>query len=348
MLNKSILTDNDIREILGKEYKIKNIGKIEIITSGSACIYNITSDFQKFIVKEYQDDYSINSIVNEYKICNFLNKNGINTSEILMNNNGMTYFEYKDRFLTVQKYIDGYVPRQNEAPGWLIAESGKLLGKINRVLKYYKIERYEFRKEWFESIDINKKILNCEGYIISAKEKDNKYTDQIIKDMEYKIDKIKSLDKIKINSDELTYANTHGDYSILQLLCINEKINAVIDFASACNLPVIWEIIRSFTIASERCKEGEIDINTLIEYLENYLLNYSLKKNDIKNIFKMYSMQLLRSEYGYKEYFKEEVYDKIKLLEFGFWRTSLIRNMIRDEDEYVNILVKWFGKMNGK
>lgn len=118
----------------------------------------------------------------------------------------------------------------------------------------------------------------------------------------------------------------------------------MIDFASACNLPVIWEIIRSFTIASEKCKESEIDIDSLIEYLENYLLNYSLNENDIRNIFKMYTIQLLRSEYGYKEYFNDDVYDKIKLLRFGFWRTNLIRNMLKNEDEYINILAKWFGR----
>lgn len=200
MLNKSILTNNDIREILEMHYEIKNISKIEINTNGSACIYGITTDSHKFIVKEYQSNYSINSIINEYKICNFLNANGINTSEILKNNDGMTYFRYKGRFLTVQKYIEGYVPKQNEAPQWLVAESGKLLGKINKTLKNYETERYEFKKEWFESVNISKKIMNCEGYIISAKEKKNEYTDKIIQDMEYKIEKIKLLDEIKINS----------------------------------------------------------------------------------------------------------------------------------------------------
>jgi Ser/Thr protein kinase RdoA (MazF antagonist) len=344
MLNKSMLIDSDIQKILIENYNIKDINKIELITNGSACIYVIDNDLQKFILKEYQDGYSVNSLINEYKICRFLNKNGINTSEILKTNEGAIYYEYKKRSLTVQKHIEGYVPKQNEAPEWLIIKSGQLLGKINKVLQNYDIERYEFKKEWFEKIDINKKIVNCQEYIKSAKEKNNEYTDRIIKDMEYKTEKIKELYKININNNELTYANSHGDYNLLQLLCKGTSINAVIDFASACNLPIIWEIIRSFTIASKKCKESEIDINSLVEYLENYLLHYSLNRKDILNIFKMYSLQLLRSEYGYREYFKDEVYDKIKLLKFGFWRTNLVRNMLENEEEYKNILVKWYDK----
>jgi Ser/Thr protein kinase RdoA (MazF antagonist) len=344
MLNNSILTDSDIRRILEKNYNMVNVTEIDLITSGSACIYIIGNGIQKFILKEYQNGYPVNSIINEYKICNFLNENGIATSEILRANNGMIYFEYKNRSLTVQKYIDGYVPKQNGSPGWLIIKSGQLLGKINKVLQNYEIERYEFKKEWFENIDIGKKIINCQRYIKSAKEKNNEYTDQIVNDMEYKIGKIKELHKININSNELTYTNSHGDYNILQLLCKDKDINAVIDFASACNLPIAWEIIRSFTIASKKCKGAGMDINSLIEYLESYLKNYPLNRNDIVNIFKIYSMQLLRSEYGYKEYFTDDVYDKIKLLKFGFWRTNLIRNMLEHEEEYKNILLKWFDK----
>jgi Ser/Thr protein kinase RdoA (MazF antagonist) len=344
MLNNSILIGTDIRNILIENYNIKNVNKIELITSGSACIYIIENDIRKFILKEYQYGYSADSLINEFKICNFLNANGINTSEILKTNKDAIYFEYKNRCLTVQEYIEGYVVQQNEAPEWLIIQSGQLLGKINKVLQNYDIGRYEFKKEWFETVDINKKIVNCQGYIKSAKKKNNEYTDRIVKDMEYKMEKIKELYKININCDELTYANSHGDYSILQLLCKGEMINAVIDFASSCNLPIIWEIIRSFTLASKKCKESEIDINSLVEYLENYLLNYSLNRKDILNIFKMYSIQLLRSEYGYKEYFNDEVYDKIKLLKFGFWRTDLVKNILGNEEEYKNILVKWYEK----
>lgn len=344
MLNKSVLMDNDIKRILAKKYSMKDISKIELITSGSACIFEITNNSMKFILKEYQDNYSFNSLITEYKICNFLNKNEIKTSEVLKTNDNMIYFEFKNRLLTVQKYIDGYVPQTNEAPGWLINKSGQLLGKINNVLKNYEIGRYEFKREWFETFDLDKKNSSYQKYIELAKEMNNEYTDQIIDDMEYKIERIKWLHKMNIQSGELTYVNSHGDYNILQLLCIDKNINAVIDFASACNLPVIWEIIRSFTIASKESKEADININSLIEYLENYLLNYSLNKYDILNIFKMYSMQLLRSEYGYKEYFSNDVYDKIKLLKFGFWRTKLIRNMLENENEYSNILSKWFNR----
>jgi Ser/Thr protein kinase RdoA (MazF antagonist) len=343
MLNKSVLKNSDIKYILNEYYSTNDMEKINLITSGSACIYVADNGIHKFIVKEYQEGYSINSIEDEYNICEYLNLNGIKTSEILKNKSGFHYIIYKGRHITVQKHIDGFVPKQNEAPDWLMKESAQLLGKINAVLSKYKIDRHEFTTEWFNNSNFDRKIKEYEKLIVSAKEKNNEYTDIIINDLEYKIKNIENISKTNFNNTELTYANSHGDYSLLQLLCNDNEINAVIDFVSACNLPIIWEIIRSFTYADKKCKDTQINIYSLIEYFENSLLFYPLKIEDIKNIFKVYTIQLLRSAYGYKEYFIDNVYDKEKLLRFGFWRTSLLRNILENEKEYTDNLLKWYG-----
>ena len=237
MLNKSVLKNDDIVYLLNKYYSINNFEEINLITGGSACIYVVDNGMNKFIAKEYQEGYSINSIGDEYHICEYLNSNGIKTSEILKNKFDSHYVIYKDRYITVQKYIDGFVPEQNNAPDWLMVESAQLLGKINAILSKYKIERHEFRTEWFNSNKFDKKIKEYEKLIIFAKEKNDEYTGSIVNDLEYKIKEIKNIYKTNFDNNELTYANSHGDYSLLQFLCNNNKINAVIDFVSACNLP---------------------------------------------------------------------------------------------------------------
>ena len=78
--------------------------------------------------------------------------------------------------------------------------------------------------------------------------------------------------------------------------------------------------------------------------MESYLINYKLNIDDIKSIFNIYIIQLLRSEYGYKEYLLRKDFDKLELLQFGFWRTNMIRSMLEKEKEYTNILERWFQK----
>ena len=68
--------------------------------------------------------------------------------------------------------------------------------------------------------------------------------------------------------DKLTVMNTHGDYSVLQFIYKEEKINAIIDFVSACKMPIVWEIIRSYSYIDPLAKEGKIDINNLVKYVE--------------------------------------------------------------------------------
>ena len=49
--------------------------------------------------------------------------------------------------------------------------------------------------------------------------------------------------------------NTHGDFNVLQLIYKNNHINSVIDFVSACNMPVVWELIRSYSYIDKNVKE---------------------------------------------------------------------------------------------
>jgi Ser/Thr protein kinase RdoA (MazF antagonist) len=288
MLNKSVLIENDIIMIFDKIYNIKKINNIENIFGGRASIYCITIDNIRFVLKEYQNNYPMDKIINEYQLCDFLNKNEISTSKFLKTVEGNMCYEHKGHYITVQEFINGFTAKQFQAPKWLLLESGKLLGKINQKLEKYPMDIYEFKANWFTNFDINKKLSNYSKYIILAKEMDNEYSEQIIIDCEFKMQMLKKINDFEINYKNYTYVNSHGDYSILQLLCENDYINAVIDFASACNLPVNWEIIRSFTLASEKCKENVIEINLLIEYLEKYLSCFSINSTDIYEIFRIY------------------------------------------------------------
>ena len=59
----------------------------------------------------------------------------------------------------------------------------------------------------------------------------------------------------------MSIMNSHGDYSVQQLIYNNEKETSVIDFESAKRLPIMWEIIRSYTYIDKDVKNGEMNIS---------------------------------------------------------------------------------------
>ena len=58
---------------------------------------------------------------------------------------------------------------------------------------------------------------------------------------------ITSLEKMDFSEmTDLTLKNSHGDYSIMQFIYKDEKVEALLDFAKARKMPIAWEIIRSY------------------------------------------------------------------------------------------------------
>ena len=46
----------------------------------------------------------------------------------------------------------------------------------------------------------------------------------------------------------------------------------VIDWTCACQHPYIWEIVRSYVFMAPEVKQGEIDIEALINYITDYIM----------------------------------------------------------------------------
>ena len=48
--------------------------------------------------------------------------------------------------------------------------------------------------------------------------------------------------------------NSHGDYSVQQLIYNDNSKTTVIDFETAKKLPIIWEVLRSYSYIDEEAK----------------------------------------------------------------------------------------------
>ena len=93
---------------------------------------------------------------------------------------------------------------------------------------------------------------------------------EIIADLRYRIDLMQRFPAYEFDLERLTCCATHGDYFISQIICGEEKINAVIDWTTACVHPVVWEIVRSYVYAAPSCKEGQIDMDKFLRYVAQY------------------------------------------------------------------------------
>lgn len=333
MLDKTMLTNKIIVDIAKSIYGI-DINKIERLNRGSANIYVLNNN--QYVLKEFQSKYTKEEIDKEIIIINHLKKDNIPVPEYLKTKSGVYNYTYKNRVIIIQKYIDGHTIESNTGTKEQVMESAQYLGKIVKSLDTLKItlpycDMSYTKKTLDESITNHQELLN--------KITENNYP-QIYKDLTDKISMLKYIkDNIDLsNTDKITIMNTHGDYSVLQFIYKNDKINAIIDFVSACKMPVVWEVIRSYSYIDEKAKDGILEVNNLTQYVKCFANYVQLNNYDLKYMSYLYLIQLLTSTYGYKQYLRDNT--KIDLLEFAYFRTKLCRYLFDNANQISNTLIE--------
>lgn len=98
-------------------------------------------------------------------------------------------------------------------------------------------------------------------------------------------------------------------------------------------MPIVWEIIRSYTYIDRDCKNGEMNLSTFANYVKEVMKFVDLIEFDLKYMPYIYLFQLVGSTFGYKQYNSD--YSKTDLLEFAFFRTNLC-NYLFDNSEVIS------------
>lgn len=335
MIEETVFNEETLISVIKEKYGI-DITEIKKLDRGSANLYSLNND--TYILKEFQSKYTQDEINKEITIINHLKKNGLLVPEYITTINGEYSFIYKEKIITMQKYIDGYTMDSNTANYDQMIESARELGKIVKSLESLEIELpLNDVSSWYSIETINESIEKHKGLLDKITNEDYP---QIFKDLEDKISMLEYA-KSNINFDgmkNLTSMNTHGDYSVLQFIYQNEKIKAIIDFVSACKMPIVWEVIRSYSYIDSEAKEGKIDINNLVNYVKEFTKYVKLNKYDIKYMSYLYLIQLLSSTFGYKQYIADN--SKIGLLEFALFRTRLCKYLFDNAELIASRLEK--------
>lgn len=320
MIENTVFSEKELKNVVRIKYNIY-VTEIKRINRGSANLYSINNN--TYVLKEFQSKYTNEEINREIVVINHLKNDNLSVPEYITTIDNEYSFSYKGKIITMQKFIDGYTVESNTGTYEQILESASMLGKIVNSLKTLEIELPIVDVSTWFSLETIENAIN----------KHKKLLEKIMNSDEFEIvdglkDKISMLEYVRDNfifddMMKLTILNTHGDYSVLQFIYKNEKINSVIDFVSACKMPVVWEVIRSYSYIDLKAKDGKIDIDNLTDYVKEFNKYIKLNKYDVKYMAYLYLIQLLTSTFGYKQYIEDN--SKKELLDFALFRTKLSR-----------------------
>ena len=325
-LEKSVLDFDKMKDLLSSEYGLSLID-CKSLELGSANCYKAYCKEGVFFFKEYQSEFTKDKVDREAEIVEYLISKDFPVADFIKTSNGQSSVAYEGHVISIQQFIEGksYL---NDLPHSLLMESAKYLGIMHSLLKDYPMEKsmdYNWAKS-FSSDTILKKF-NTLLAALEDNKSDPKY-DRIHDDLVFKKKLMDSIDDWKEYFKGITYTSTHGDYTACQLICDENSIKAVIDFSSAMCLPAVWEIMRSYIQSSRISRDASsFDIEDFTLYVKEYMKYAPLSKRDLEAMPYIYLFQLAQSSYGYKEYLITKSENKDALLDFGFWRTEICKEI---------------------
>lgn len=295
-----------ITQVVSENYDFEKIVGISQMNNGvSADSYYILSDKGEFIFKDIKQN-QMNHPENEDIILNTLREDGLPVPQIYRTKRGSSLICDGDKKYHLQSFIEGRIYERCNAPDWLLYQSAEMLGKIQVSLSKLPDLPIGMGKGFLEYNTTETAVENHTHTLKMARDKGD---DEIAEVIEEKIKLIQKHKNLKFDLSQMTCRNTHGDYSINQILCGRDKINGVMDFTSACYHPVCWEVIRSYSLADPRCGDGGFDQDNFKRYIDNYMKYGSLNDYDLKVMPEFYLFQNLVCEY-FHQYYNSEFRDR--------------------------------------
>ena len=274
-----------LRQRLYKLYGLE-AGSIRTARFGAGSLtYLVDCAGESYVVK-YPSENSMNHPEAEPALCEFLLGAGVSVCRFLPDLHGrMISADENGRLFHVQRLLPGETLPYHSAPPWLMERSAALLADIHRALLDYPTLPTGIGGEFFRRRTPERTLAGYGNTLRRAEEAGHgEMAEEIRSNMEI----LRRFPSYEFDTQRLTMVNTHGDYTITQLLCGEGQINAVIDWTTACVHPAVWEVMRSYVYASPLCARGEIDIGDLLDYVRAYLIRFPLTDYDLENMGRLF------------------------------------------------------------
>lgn len=331
MKNVKKLSKEDIKNIIEDNYNI-GVNNVIEVNRGTADIFKILSNNENYILKYFNEGRTKESIIKETNIINFLATKNIKVPTYIRTKREEFYITYNNRIIVLQKFIEGYTMENNTGDYNNVIESARILGKMTKALEGYSgLEEDGIFKKNFSKISLENGVVKMKD-LQNNLNIDNPYKEEFYDDLKFKIDVAQELlEKFDFKIiDKMTIKNTHGDYSVQQLIYNDDGETTVIDFETTKKMPIVWEVMRSYSYVDKDAANGELNIKTLIEYFKEFSKYIKLNEFDLKYAAHLYLIQLIASTFGYKQF--NDDYTKTTLLDFARFRTNLCKYLYKNLD----------------
>ena len=332
-LQKSVLNKEIISQQLKLHYHV-SVREVQHLKMGSANCYVIFSDAGRYFLKEFQKGFSMEDLMREADLADFLIAHGIPTARFYKTKDGFPGLIYNNSLICLEEFIEGTGYEYDNFPDNMLPELASLLGKMHHVLRDYPLPT-DMGKAWLDRLSPEAIIAGYDKLIgIALQNHEDPNCNRILSDLQYKKSLVERSEQFKRYYENITYCPTHADYQGCQVIGLGNRIKAIIDFSSARNLPAVWEIMRSFTQSHKQCRQNAvIDVNAFCSYVNQYMQHSPLTDADLISMPYVYLFQLCISQYGYKQYLLTDSENKEELLQFAFWRTAICRELDHKADE---------------
>lgn len=277
-----------------------------------------------FVFKVVKAD-SINHPEREADICAFLQQQGLPVSQFVPALDGRLIACWPDgRICHLQSLIPGRNFAMNSAPDWFMHEAPVLLARIHTALTAYPRLPEGIGAGFFTHMTPENALHSYRNSFTVAHERGN---DAVCNALSLRIALAEKHRNWRINPMELTHVNTHGDYTVNQILCDDGRITGVIDWTSACVHPAVWELTRSFFYAAPECANGVYDPQRFTAWVEAYDTLHPLTTADRRAVMDVYLYQLLVCDY-YSQYLNAAPHEADEFLKQANFATGVLKRFL--------------------
>ena len=313
-----------IRTFLQEVYHL-NAYRIARMTTGvGGDTFRVNTGDGAFVFKIVRAD-SINHPEREAGLCDFLLHRGLPVSQFCATTGGQLTASWPDgRTCHLQRLIPGRNFAMNTAPDWFMAESPVLLARLHTALADHERFPEGIGTGFFAHMTPENALHSYRASLDLARSRGE---DAVCEALCLRIHLAEKRATWRIDPSPLTYVNTHGDYTVNQILCDDGRITGVIDWTSACVHPVVWELTRSYFYAAPECAQGRYDPRRFNNWVNAYDNLCPLSSADRSAILDVYLYQLLVCDY-YAQYLHAALHEAAEFLQQADFATAVLRHAL--------------------
>lgn len=316
--------ENSIRQFMLDIYGFSPKDVSRMTTGVGGDTFRVKADDNAFVFKIVKAD-SISHPEREADLCAFLQQNGLPVSQFVPTLDGRLIVSWPDgRISHLQRLIPGKNFAMNTAPEWLMREAPLLLARIHAALAAYPSLPEGIGAGFFTHMTPEYAIHSYRTSLEIARQR---RCEDVCNSLTLRISLAEKYRNWRIDPAKLTYVNTHGDYTLNQILCDNNRITGVIDWTSACVHPAVWEITRSYFYAAPECARGGFSTERFDAWMNAYSTVQPLSPADRSSTLDVYLYQLLVCDY-YSQFLHAGQHEAAEFLQQADFATSVLRHFL--------------------